>query len=278
MSKILINDLLNIPQSEWDNVRLKLNIPTNNSNPLELYKKNPDIVNTDWFLAHDGTRRYFYKGQTAICLLRLKEDTWLLTTIKKIDEVIEPNGGPGYVAHELSNEYGKFFGRVVIKYHNKIMGMGRKYAGIKDELEVVEILNEQYTGDDFPGYENVCLSYEQLSNIIKRPLLSWIGALENQKAVYLITDKSTGKLYVGSATAQGDMLLDRWRTYVSNGHGGNVELKELIKKEGFDYIKKNFQYSILENFNARMSDEYILGRESWWKNTLCSRIFGYNKN
>ena len=34
----------------------------------------------------------------------------------------------------------------------------------------------------------------------------------------------------------------------------------------------------LENYNARMDDNYILSREKWWKDTLCTRQFGYNKN
>ena len=46
----------------------------------------------------------------------------------------------------------------------------------------------------------------------------------------------------------------------------------------FDYIKANFQYSVLENYNARMDDNYILSREKWWKDTLCTKQFGYNKN
>ena len=97
-------------------------------------------------------------------------------------------------------------------------------------------------------------------------------------AVYLITDNKTGKLYVGSATAQYGMLLQRWSNYVSDGHGGNEGLKAVVQEHGFDYVKANFQYSILENYNARMDDNYILKRESWWKEALRSREFGYNKN
>ena len=102
--------------------------------------------------------------------------------------------------------------------------------------------------------------------------------MENQKAVYLITDKNNGKQYVGSATGDYGMLLERWSSYVSNGHGGNAELKELVSVKGFDYIKKNFQYSILENYNARTDDKLILARESWWKETLQTRKYGYNAN
>lgn len=74
------------------------------------------------------------------------------------------------------------------------------------------------------------------------------------------------------------MLLQRWQNYAENGHGGNVELKALIEREGFEYIKQNFQYSILENYNSKVDDESILTRESWWKETLQSRRFGYNSN
>jgi hypothetical protein len=74
------------------------------------------------------------------------------------------------------------------------------------------------------------------------------------------------------------MILQRWRNYVSNGHGGNKELKILVEKNGFDYIKKKFQYSILEIYKNNTSDDLIINRESWWKNALCSREFGYNAN
>ena len=54
--------------------------------------------------------------------------------------------------------------------------------------------------------------------------------------------------------------------------------KDEIAKEGFDYIKQNFQYSIIENFNAKVDDKYVLQRESYWKDVLQTRKFGYNKN
>ncbi len=74
------------------------------------------------------------------------------------------------------------------------------------------------------------------------------------------------------------MLLQRWSNYVENGHGGNIELKKLVEEKGFDYVKKYFQYSILENYNAKIDDHIILERESWWKDTLQSRKHGYNAN
>ena len=276
MAKIMLNDLLHFDAAEVPNVRVKFNISNGYDDPLDLYKTNPDEVNVTWFLWHDD-RRYFNVGQTAICLLKLRGDQWLLTTIKKITRLLDVTDGVGYDAVEVK-EYEQYFGRLVVEYHNPCRTMGRKYENVMDELEVVQILNEQYTGNEFPGYENVRLSYPVLKNIVDRQLPGWVDALRNQKAVYLITDTKTGKLYVGSATSQTGMLLQRWSSYAADGHGGNVELRELVKQQGFDYVKENFQYSILENYNARMDDGYILKRESWWKETLCTRTHGYNKN
>ena len=276
MAKIMLNDLLHFDAAEVPNVRVKFNISNGYDDPLDLYKTNPDEVNVTWFLWHDD-RRYFNVGQTAICLLKLRGDQWLLTTIKKITRLLDVTENVGYDAVEVK-EYEQYFGRLVVEYHNPCRTMGRKYENVMDELEVVQILNEQYTGNEFPGYENVRLSYPLLKNIVDRQLPGWVDALRNQKAVYLITDTKTGKMYVGSATSQTGMLLQRWSSYAADGHGGNVELRELVKQQGFDYVKENFQYSILENYNARMDDGYILKRESWWKETLCTRTHGYNKN
>ncbi|GAB1411245.1 hypothetical protein MASR1M90_23990 [Desulfovibrionales bacterium] len=70
------------------------------------------------------------------------------------------------------------------------------------------------------------------------------------------------------------MIHGRWLSYVNTGHGGNKKLKDL----SFDYIKTNFKYSILEIFKSTTDDKIILKRESWWKDTLLSRKFGYNDN
>lgn len=277
MKKILINDLLRIPDAEISNVRLKLNIDNGYTDPLEEYKRDPDKVNVDWFLWHKE-RRYFHTGNIAICLLNLYNDKWLLTTVKRITKELDVVDDIGFEAEEI-DEYSQYFGRLVLSYHNTNRTMGRTYEALMNELEVSEVLSVAYDGDEFPGYENIRLSYSQLETIINRKRSGWADALQNQKAVYLLTDKKTGKLYVGSATAQYGMLYQRWKSYIENGHGGNVELRKLVNDKGFDYIKENFQYSVLENYNARMDDDYILKREAWWKDTLCSRVpFGYNAN
>ena len=53
--------------------------------------------------------------------------------------------------------------------------------------------------------------------------------------------------------------------------------RELRKIEA-DYIKENFEYTILEIFKSSTDDETILNRESFWKRVLHTRDFGYNRN
>lgn len=273
---IKLNDLLNLSNEELKTVKVRFNQSNGIENPMDLYLKNPEIVNNQWFLWRTKSK-LFKVGEIAICLLKLSSDTWLLTTIKKITEDLDVCDSINYKAEELE-KYKKFYGRVILKYHKTVQTQVMYLGTVKDELEVLEILPTIFDGDEFAGYDKVSLSYSQLEAIIKLKKQTWIGALENQKAVYLQTDKVTGKLYVGSATSDQGMLLSRWKNYIENGHGGNVGLKELVREKGFDYIKKNFQYTIIENFNAKVDDHYVLERESYWKEVLRSREFGYNKN
>ena len=273
---IKLNDLLNLSNEELKTVKVRFNQSNGIENPMDLYLKNPEIVNNQWFLWRTKSK-LFKVGEIAICLLKLSSDTWLLTTIKKITEDLDVCDSINYKAEELE-KYNKFYGRVILKYHKTVQTQVMYLGTVKDELEVLEILPTIFDGDEFAGYDKVSLSYSQLEAIIKLKKQTWIGALENQKAVYLQTDKVTGKLYVGSATSDQGMLLSRWQNYIENGHGGNVGLKELVREKGFDYIKKNFQYTIIENFNAKVDDHYVLERESYWKEVLRSREFGYNKN
>ena len=276
MPPIKLNDLLRIPADQAKAYKVKFNQEDGNEDPVELYLRDPEIVNTQW-LFWRNKQRYFNVGQIAVCLLKLSYDTWLLTTIKRVTKELDVLDGINYEGEEIA-EYSPYFGRVIIKYHKKVQTQGMYYSTVCDDLEVLTILPTVYDGDEFPGYDKVRLSYAQLSSMIAFHKNSWVAALENQKAVYLITDKSNGKLYVGSATSDNGMLLARWTSYAQNGHGGNVELIKLIKEKGLDHVKKYFQYSILENYNAKIDDKIILERESWWKETLQSRKHGYNDN
>ena len=100
--------------------------------------------------------------------------------------------------------------------------------------------------------------------------------MANVAGVYLITDTANGKNYVGSTIGEFG-IWQRWCEYSQNGHGGNKELKKILNENGKSY-SNNFQYSILEIADTHSSNEDILARESFWKDILCSRTYGYNGN
>ena len=141
---------------------------------------------------------------------------------------------------------------------------------------ISEILPQKLSVEEFPGYNSVSISFRKLQIIINQNIQSWYGALSNIKGVYLITDNKTGKLYVGSATGDSG-IWQRWADYVKSGHGGNKDLKVLLKSKGINY-RENFQYALLEIADAHSSDEYIIQRETYWKDVLRTRVFGYNSN
>lgn len=274
--KILLNDLLQLTSDEIEKTKIKLNITENGIDPLDVYLENPYEFNTEWLFWRTKTRN-FNVGQLAINMVRMNEQTWLLTTIKKVTKENDKFNGINYEGVEVDS-YKKYFGRIKIKFRKQVIGNTFYFKTIMSNLEVLEILPVPYDGDYFPGYDNINISFSKLKNIIIRSKRDWIAALENQKGVYLIMDKLTGKGYVGSATGDGGMLLQRWMNYLHNGHGDNEGLRDLISKNGIDYAKNNYQFILLENYNSITSKEFILSRENWWKKALLTSEFGYNRN
>lgn len=276
--EIKLNNLLHLTENDLKKTKIRFNKYNGTNNPLQVYLEDPETVNNRWLFWKENNC-FFDVGNIAICLVDMGGDNWLLTTIKTVTKKLDVETGIAFEGEEII-EYKPYFGRVVVKYHKDAQASVRKACDFIDELIVTNILPDVYTGQAFSGYDKVKLSFKELENIINKHKIDWITALENQKAVYLIADKNTGKLYVGSATSDKGMLLSRWKDYIKSGHGGNIKLKDVINEKGFDYIKNNFQYSILEVFNSKIDDKIVLERENWWKETLLTRNeeVGYNAN
>lgn len=277
MQSILLSDL--IGPLDGQSVKIKFNIFNGYDDPMVLYMKNPEIINNQWLFWREKNKN-FKIGEIAICLLKIGYDQWLLTTIKKITNDLNIRNGINYEGTELP-EYSKYYGRIILSFHKTLQNPVVTKDTVWNQLEVLQILSSPFDGIDFPGYDSVNITFHELEAIITRHKRDWIKALENQKAIYLISDKSNGKLYLGSATGDNGMLLQRWSAYIANGHGGNIELRKITEdpSKGFSYVQENFSYAILENYNARVDKNFILKRESWWKSTLKTRVpFGYNMN
>lgn len=268
--KILLNDLLQL--DSIDNVKIRFNLMfSGNWNPLEFFKNNDMETLLSGQYWNYNRNKSFKNGQITVGFIRLNEkNLWLLFHIGKVTNDLNKLNGVGY-EFEVLQKYQKYFGRLIVRFKNQSQAMVRLASSVIDKCEVYQILPDTFDNDIFPGYESVALSWSDLSRVISKE--SWKTALKNQKGIYLITDISNGKMYVGSAYGE-NMLLGRWRTYVKTGHGGNTELKKM----NFEHIKKNFEYSILEIFKSTIDDETIISRENWWKSVLKTRKYGYNSN
>jgi hypothetical protein len=157
-----------------------------------------------------------------------------------------------------------------------VLELKPKNGGAIAKMPLAYILEKRVTLSDFLGFDRVLLDYKTLRHIVEDGILSWKTALSNVKGVYLITDTKTGRGYVGSAYGE-ECIWHRWANYAKSGHGGNVELKALLQENGEEY-RQHFQFAILEVCNMNLGNEYILGRESHWKEVLLTRRFGLNKN
>ena len=151
--------------------------------------------------------------------------------------------------------------------------IGSKY---EEKLEIAAIRNQRMTIGDFPGYKSTLLSMVKLRTVINECHPSWYSALSSVGGVYLITDNTTGMMYVGSAYGD-EGIWSRWSNYANNGHGGNVELKQLLSKKSAVHAEQ-FQFSILEICDIDSAKESIIGRETYWKTVLRTREFGLNNN
>ena len=146
-----------------------------------------------------------------------------------------------------------------------------------NDKEVLSISNRDEI--EFPGYEEMILSYADLGNIVDGDIryCKWIEALKNVNGIYLICDTKRNKQYVGS-TYNDDGILGRWTEYYKTRHGGDVDIKRHLKKYPDAYY--DFQFTILRILPKNVADKEAIRVEGIYKNKLCTRNteYGLNKN
>ncbi len=148
-------------------------------------------------------------------------------------------------------------------------------------MPVLEIADRDK--EPFPGFDNVMLTFHQLSEMVTdHRYLDWRTALSQVQGIYLITDSSNGKQYVGKADGT-ERILGRWKTYASDGHGGNRALRELSQASiGAGGTKtdhaRHFVFSLLRVFGPSTSSSEVDAAESHYKKALLTREFGLNHN
>lgn len=168
--------------------------------------------------------------------------------------------------------------RLVIEWNNPRSWHRRGTSATN--LPVLEIADRDKV--PFPGFDGVRLTFHELQELVESHRYEdWRAALREVQGIYLITDSTSGKQYVGKADGA-ERLLGRWSTYARDGHGGNVALRDLaFERIGDDVVRtehaRNFLFSILRVFGPSTPMSAVNAAESHFKSALMTREFGLNR-
>ncbi len=255
-----------------DRCKLHLACWNGSDDPLDVYLAGEF---EEWQSWQNGKN---FEREIVVSMIALpRANLWLFTGAydSSGSDWIEKRGLHKYRLHKRSGT-AELEGRPVIRFQRP----GRQSYLLAEKwseaLSVAELRPERMRIAEFPGYSRVMLTKQQLDIVVREQIESWKAALTSVAGVYVIADRKTGKLYVGSATA-GDGVWSRWCDYSATGHGANRELRELLEREGKAYAD-NFQFGILEIADSNASQEDVISRESRWKELLLTREYGYNSN
>lgn len=265
-----------LPDLTPKNSKLHFAITNGKENPLDVYYQG-DFQ--EW--QRQQLKRNFDRKYVVSFIAMPTPNLWLFAGVHLSDIPTQREDCIYYPLVEIQ-ETKELDGRLIISFDKKNVDnkfVRQSYLLTEnwvEKLNVAEVLAQALDFAKFPSFKSVHISFSQLKTIVKKSLSDWQSALSSVAGVYLIADKSSGKLYVGSATGEGG-IWQRWAEYATNLHGNNRQLIELKKQFG-DVHFENFYFSILEIADTHSSENEILVRESHWKNVLLTRQFGYNDN
>jgi hypothetical protein len=256
---------------KWDDCKIHLASWNGDDHPLDVFLRDrQEWVGWNEYRGKRNTfnRKYIF----SLIEFYHEHNSWLFggffRVVKRCEDRYEV---------ELLRDDEELIGRLKLNFQRP--GRARVLTdGYVGEMSLLEILREPYSGEPFCGYENIDHEFSALEVIVREVRPDWKAALENVKGVYLITDKLTGKRYVGSAYGTSG-IWSRWSCYIGTGHGWNDELTALIKAKGIDYARSHFKFTLLEYRPMKVDDQALIERENFWKEALLTRgKFGLNRN
>lgn len=283
--ELKLNDILRFSPEQIAHAKIALNISRGSGGTrcFDCWQAdNRDPAERDvgeysyWYYVN---RPNFHVGDICVGFVQLYDNTkWLLVTVGEVISVPKESGACEY--RQLP-EYAPFLGRVIVSVA-KGNTMGRWLFNLGtylDQCIVIKICDKVYKEDKAFSLDSIHLNYEELKDTVEgRKNETLRKLLENIKGVYCLTDTKTGKLYIGSATADDNGIAQRWGVYFATNTGYNRALCELRAKEGDEYFKQNFTFTVIEYFGMQFDDKKITDREAYWKKVFDTIEHGYNRN
>jgi len=272
---ITIQELLRIKTNLFENSKVKLVRHKDNR------KEYRDIINDrDELIKYQSeqSENVFGNCDYIVSFIGTESTKSLFFGVFKINGVISQKTVKGktkyiYDITEVKG-YDDYINRVVIDWGKSTAKWFHWYD--KNPKKIVEIIPQGFIGN-FPGLTNFILEYKELKKLIENPDANrdWKNHLSSVNGIYIILDKNTGKQYIGSANGKNG-IWQRWTDYVKTYHGGNLQLKELIKSDKNYY--KNFKYSVLQVLPSNISKKEIDRIETIYKEKLGTKAHGLNSN
>lgn len=249
----------------------------------ETYDEDPFTVVRGTLWSHSEKKTNYRVGDKVLGFMEVENDKYLFVVAAEITSVPErdADGSGGVCGYAELCQFAPFLNRVVIRTRRK-RGCTKWLFSLDNYVAnnsmTASVLDRPYETTAFPGFNRIDIPFAKLVCIAEGDQHRvYREMLASRRGVYALKDTHVGKIYVGSAYGK-DGLAQRWRKYLETCDGGNKMLAELYAREGREYFKRNFRFTVLETFDAGASAEDVVAAESFWKENLMTRKFGYNAN
>ena len=181
--------------------------------------------------------------------------------------IVENNFNPEILTEQV--------GRLVVEWRRPTRYRYLKAATAGSDLALVALRERRFGASDvaFPGFQGFHLTFSDLQQHAKVPLLAWKTALSKVAGVYAITDTAHGTTYIGSAYGEGG-IWSRWIGYAATKHNNNAKLRSHVEIHGTEHLR----FSVLLTMDLLSTKVEVIARESFFKEALGTRVHGLNSN
>ncbi len=143
-------------------------------------------------------RNNCFNKEYILSLIYFGRNEWLFAgiyrkiNVEKIEEAYKYNT-------ELLDIASDLIGRLIIRFKKPYRQSYPHLITSFDEFELLEILRERYTVAPTAEFDNTKIKFDLFKSVINRNDESWETTLTIVKGVYMISDLSNGKQFIGSA-------------------------------------------------------------------------------